>query len=150
MEADVRLDEGRVFCGVCEGDVAHPSLSGIKSPDVLVVANDGLACAHGEDRQRAPAAYRVASGGTFTLRLDRTSGLFYYIVKGRVSPTQFSTSATCLVCFLSGAPYNGQVTLLDVRVDATSAAAAAPCAAENVCYAVAAHRAHCRACAVWR
>ena len=74
-----------------------------------------------------PAEYRTRAGETFTLRLDRATREFYYIVRGRVSPAQFTDLADGPLEFVAfPLCCDPPSTIVDVRVDAASAAAGAP------------------------
>ena len=74
-----------------------------------------------------PAEYRPRAGETFTLRLDRATREFYYIVRGRVSPAQFTDLADGPLEFVAfPLCCDPPSTIVDVRVDAASAAAGAP------------------------
>ena len=71
--------------------------------------------------------YCPRAGETFSLRLDRATREFYYIVRGRVSPAQFTDLADGpleFVAFPFAAIHPRQI--VDVRVDAASVAAGAP------------------------
>jgi hypothetical protein len=74
-----------------------------------------------------PAKYRPRAGETFTLRLDRATREFYYILRGRVSPAQFTDLADGPLEFVAfPLCCDPPSTIVDVRVDAASAAAGAP------------------------
>jgi hypothetical protein len=127
-EVDVAYNAGYVSFGVRESDSAAPSPKGDMSHDVLVV---GTGCVYARGtRARAPAEFRPRAGETFTIRLDRAARVFYCIVRGVVSPAQFtdlSDGPLEFVAFLGGGQTPpSQLTIVDVRVDAASAAVAAP------------------------
>lgn len=118
---------GRICFGVREADNPVPSTDGVRSPDVLVVGTGGHGYARGDWLPSAPRQFELHDGETFTLRLDRAARVFYYIVKGVVSPRQYTDLADGpleFVFFLYGKHTPpSQLTIVDVRVDAASAAA---------------------------
>ena len=136
-EVDITLHVGRMCFGVREADDAAPSRNGVDSTNVpAVAAVGGMVRVRGRDMPPVPAEFRIRVGETFTLRLDRAARVFYYIVRGRVSPIQFFDLAEGpleFVAFLCGDEHPAtQITIADVRVDAASAALvrdarAAPC-----------------------
>ncbi len=106
-------------------------------PDVLAVgAKSGYVYTRDKRRRpdgeqlldvSVPEEYSPRAGETSTLRLDGAARVFFYIVRGRVSPAQFTDLADGpleIVAFpLCCDPPS---TIVDVRVDAASAAAGAP------------------------
>ena len=142
-EVDVTRHAGYACFGVREGDSAAPSPDGYESPDVLVVG----ARMYARGKRLRPdirAEFGIGENETFTLRLDRAARCFYYIVKGIVSPVQFTDLADGpleFVAFLADHNSTASLTIESVRVDAASAAAAAVVAAATTASAspVAAH-----------
>jgi hypothetical protein len=131
VEVDVTLNAGYMWFGVREaGAVVAPADGGIAAGNVLVASTDGYVRVRGEPE--APASgFEIRAGETFTLRLDRVARAFCYIVRGVVSPAQFTDLSEDgrldLVAFLPGwTTPPTQFTVADVRVDAGSDAAAAP------------------------
>ena len=133
-EVDITLNEGSVCFGVLEAGAGEPTPLGGNSTDVLVVWVGGRVVARGRSSRVArggvPAECRPRPGETFTLRLDRAARVFYYIVRGVVSPAQFMDLAAGgpleFVFFLAGpCTPPSQFTVAGVRVDRASGAAAA-------------------------
>ena len=134
-EAVLTINAGDICFGVRESDSAAPSPRGVFSRDVLAVTNHG-SCVIVRGLEDAPSEFDLFDaqpGETFTLRLDRAARAFYYIVRGAVSPVQFTDLASApseFVFFFAGfgdeEPVSSHFTIVDVRVDAASAAAAAP------------------------
>ena len=116
LEVDVRLDAGDFHFGVREvaaaptggarglpaasstgdegadaADASARARGGVAASDVMCSTNTHVAVfARGERVLPAvPREFRFGAGEAVTLRVDRRRGLVYYVLRGRVAPTQF-------------------------------------------------------------